>query len=142
MFDLSKLPPEPAFPSEFELGEGAKSVSFGMTIRDYAAFKAMQGDWASNHCRVMSFPDESDLKNAAALYYRMADAMLSVRSPDIDAHASTPIVDERLRSAWRDHGQTINYTEATVTFSFRSAGQLHQALDALGTAVGWVDAPE
>lgn len=53
-----------------------------MTLRDYFAAKAMQGDWAAQTEDTGYYsPKSSDviLDNAAELYYRMADAMLRAR---------------------------------------------------------------
>lgn len=54
----------------------------GMTLRDYFAAKAMQGDWAAQTEDTGYYsPQSADviLDNAAELYYRMADAMLRAR---------------------------------------------------------------
>ncbi|EMH9026302.1 TPA: hypothetical protein SMQ39_003450 [Proteus mirabilis] len=54
----------------------------GMTLRDYLAAKAMQGDLASQSVSLGHFSnDASDesLVNRANFYYRMADAMLKAR---------------------------------------------------------------
>ncbi|ENZ0271394.1 hypothetical protein ACGABU_003561 [Morganella morganii] len=54
----------------------------GMSLRDYFAAKAMQGDWAAQTEDTGYYsPKSSDviLDNAAELYYRMADAMLRAR---------------------------------------------------------------
>lgn len=57
----------------------------GMSLRDYFAAKAMQGDIASmvdpsgERCGIpIDLPDEN-LKRLADMYYRMADAMLEAR---------------------------------------------------------------
>lgn len=54
----------------------------GMTLRDFFAAKAMQGDLASQSVSLGHFsndaPEES-LVNRANFYYRMADAMLKAR---------------------------------------------------------------
>ena len=57
----------------------------GITVRDYFAAKAMQGDIASmvdpigERCGLqIDLPDEN-LNRLATLYYRMADAMMKVR---------------------------------------------------------------
>lgn len=52
----------------------------GMTLRDYFAAKAMQGDWALQGDKVGSDIDNELLKSRADIYYRMADAMLATRS--------------------------------------------------------------
>ncbi|EQB7285375.1 hypothetical protein ACYTIM_000698 [Morganella morganii] len=70
--------------SAFPLAYIAKSQvkTHGMTLRDYFAAKAMQGDWASQSAEVGYFTPKStdgNLDNAAEVYYRMADAMLRVR---------------------------------------------------------------
>ncbi|MES0686694.1 hypothetical protein [Providencia stuartii] len=54
----------------------------GMSLRDYLAAKAMQGDLASQSVSLGHFDnDASDesLVNRANFYYRMADAMLKAR---------------------------------------------------------------
>jgi hypothetical protein len=53
----------PAFP----IGSNA-----GMSLRDWFAGQAMQGDWAVGNA-------EENLSEAATRYYKMADAMLSQR---------------------------------------------------------------
>lgn len=55
----------------------------GMTLRDYFAAKAMQGDWAAQDDLTGVFlngDSEDDLYLRAKLYYRMADAMLRARN--------------------------------------------------------------
>ncbi|MEQ4907384.1 hypothetical protein [Proteus vulgaris] len=54
----------------------------GMTLRDYFAAKAMQGDWATERMDSGYWPqDDIDtiFKDKAETYYRMADAMLKAR---------------------------------------------------------------
>ncbi|QPB12595.1 hypothetical protein [Providencia phage PSTCR7lys] len=54
----------------------------GMTLRDYLAAKAMQGDLASQSVSLGHFANdasEESLVNRAEFYYRMADAMLKAR---------------------------------------------------------------
>jgi len=54
----------------------------GMTLRDYFAAKAMQGDWtAQDDGQGYIDNDVSDhvLVGRARVYYRMADAMLKAR---------------------------------------------------------------
>ncbi|MBN6350371.1 hypothetical protein JZM10_02680 [Providencia rettgeri] len=69
-----------AFPVAYN--SETQDAKFGMTLRDYLAAKAMQGDLASQSVSLGSFdndaPDES-LVNRANFYYRMADAMLKAR---------------------------------------------------------------
>lgn len=74
----------PAFPLVEPAGEMC-SVSPGMSLRDYFAAKAMQGDIASmvdpsgERCGIqIDLPDEN-LKRLADMYYRMADALLETR---------------------------------------------------------------
>ncbi len=57
------------------------SIDPGMTLRDYFAAKAMQGDWTNQNSDVGYFANCNDeqLVNAAKIYYRMADAMLRAR---------------------------------------------------------------
>ena len=54
----------------------------GMTLRDYFAAKAMQGDWATERMDSGYWSqDDIDVifKDKAETYYRMADAMLKAR---------------------------------------------------------------
>lgn len=55
----------------------------GMTLRDYFAAKAMQGDWAAQD-EQMGYLDNdvSDevLINRSRIYWRMADVMLKARA--------------------------------------------------------------
>ena len=48
--------------------------SYGMTIRDYFAAKAMQG-WTAN-----PLPNDSSIQDVAAWAYRQADAMIAARA--------------------------------------------------------------
>jgi hypothetical protein len=56
------------------------SIDPGMTLRDYFAAKAMQGDWASQSedYNLARYTDDA-LDKQAKIYYRMADAMLRAR---------------------------------------------------------------
>lgn len=65
----------PAFPFAFAEQD---HVSDGMTLRDYFAAKAMQGDLAnaSDDNIVCQHPT---FESTAEIYYRIADAMLKVR---------------------------------------------------------------
>ncbi len=47
-----------------------------MTLRDYFAAKAMQGDWAAKNWTV---GDTTVFTARSAMYYRQADAMLKAR---------------------------------------------------------------
>ena len=60
----------PAFP----LKEPMSSDSEGMTLRDYFAAKALQG-WISN-----PGPSDETLDEVAQWSYRVADAMIKIRS--------------------------------------------------------------
>ncbi|HHR6017822.1 TPA: hypothetical protein ACS7Z7_001467 [Providencia alcalifaciens] len=54
----------------------------GMSLRDYLAAKAMQGDLSSQSVSLGHFSNdasEESLVNRANFYYRMADAMLKAR---------------------------------------------------------------
>lgn len=63
----------PAFPTpRYERGD---MYSLGMTLRDYFAAKAMQGDWAAANAG----RNEYNLLPDAERYYAMADAMLAAR---------------------------------------------------------------
>lgn len=79
---LIKMVSESAFPVKTDMVDGSSIESMGMSLRDYFAAKAMQGDWASQSAEVGYFTTKStdkNLDNAAELYYRMADAMLRAR---------------------------------------------------------------
>ncbi len=68
----------PAFP----VGSGDMRDPVGMTLRDYFAAKAMQGDWAAQGAACGMFVPDSDddlFARSARMYYRMADAMLAAR---------------------------------------------------------------
>ena len=55
----------------------------GMSLRDFFAAKAMEGDWASQNEKNWVYRidvSENHLDDIAALYYRMADAMLRARA--------------------------------------------------------------
>lgn len=67
----------PIFPPE-----NHAHVHTGMTLRDYFAAKAMQGDWAAQDEAIGTYQNsikQSSLEERAALYYRMADAMIKAR---------------------------------------------------------------
>lgn len=72
----------PAFPSEVWDSEGCPQHTQGMTLRDYFAATAMQGDWAAQGVACGMFVPDSDdelFARSARMYYRMADAMLAAR---------------------------------------------------------------
>ena len=73
----------PAFPFTELNGDGSHYYSHGgMTLRDYFAAKAMEGDWAAQNLDSGMFtPDTKDapMESSARMYYRMADAMLRAR---------------------------------------------------------------
>ena len=55
----------------------------GLTMRDYFAAQAMQGDWAAQSSDVGTWENhiaQSDLIARAETYYRIADAMLVARN--------------------------------------------------------------
>ncbi len=62
----------PAFPPHWD----PKTHPSGMSLRDYFAAKAMQGDWAA---QVVPDSDDDLFDRSARMYYRMADAMLAAR---------------------------------------------------------------
>ncbi|SFU93803.1 hypothetical protein [Xenorhabdus koppenhoeferi] len=68
-----------------ELSKETMPQTNEMTLRDYFAAQAMQGDWASQgtdfSCFGINTIDET-LNNVASLYYRMADAMMNARKND------------------------------------------------------------
>jgi hypothetical protein len=75
----------PAFPITAEQHPNGISAEMGMSLRDYFAAKAMQGELAAMQdqegdvCGVaLDAPDEA-LARLAKHYYRIADAMLKAR---------------------------------------------------------------
>ena len=68
----------PAFPREDYQYGGQGFGQVGMTLRDYFAAKAMQGDIARDEIYVGTLQDE-ELLGAARVYYRVADSMLKAR---------------------------------------------------------------
>lgn len=77
---------EPAFPMQREHeGSDGKYVysSNGMTLRQYYAAKAMQGDWAAQSNETGQFTNdatEEALSPRAKLYLLMADTLLNAES--------------------------------------------------------------
>ena len=73
----------PAFArSSFSSGMTWNPSQEGMTLRDYFAAKAMEGDWAAQSVESGLFTPTTDEKvfdRSAMMYYRMADAMLRAR---------------------------------------------------------------
>ena len=65
----------PAFPCDHLVDDDGVSLSSGMTLRDYFAAKAMQGDIS----RVGYYQREEHMLTAAKNAYAMADAMLRAR---------------------------------------------------------------
>jgi hypothetical protein len=61
---------------------GSISTQNGLTIRDYFAAKAMQGDWAAQNNLTGEYTNSmsgEQLMERARTFYRMADAMLAQR---------------------------------------------------------------
>ena len=50
-------------------------IQSGMSLRDYLAAKAMQGDWAAE----VAGANGETMEDSARRYYNMADAMLKAR---------------------------------------------------------------
>jgi hypothetical protein len=50
-------------------------IQSGMSLRDYLAAKAMQGDWAAE----VAGANGETMEDSARRYYKMADAMLKAR---------------------------------------------------------------
>ena len=50
-------------------------IQSGMSLRDYLAAKAMQGDWAAE----VAGSNGETMEDSARRYYKMADAMLKAR---------------------------------------------------------------
>lgn len=79
----------PAFPTKHPAldprASGFHTVE-GMSLRDYFAAKAMQGDWAAQdyeNTEYFSIEDsDGTFHSKAKLYYRMADAMLKARQDE------------------------------------------------------------
>ena len=63
----------PAFPCFEYIAQDGRKNPEGMTLRDYFAAKAMQGDMTQGI-------HEDDFLETAARSYKMADAMLKARS--------------------------------------------------------------
>lgn len=79
---LLKRAGESALPVKFDMGDGSRIESMGMSLRDYFAAKAMQGDWSCQNGDSGYFIDcvnDDAINKAGELYYRMADAMLRAR---------------------------------------------------------------
>ena len=78
---MKKLP-QSAFPVQESF---AMTTEQGMTLRDYFAAKAMQGDIASMvdpegaRCGLQTDLTDEHFDKLGKLYYRMADAMLKAR---------------------------------------------------------------
>ena len=81
---MSKDNGGPAFPLPLTEQDGTDwNRCGGMSIRDYFAAKALEGDWASQGPDTGEFDNGCPLElleKRAALYYRMADAMLKERA--------------------------------------------------------------
>jgi hypothetical protein len=71
----------PAFPSfESHLGYGQMLAVGGMTLRDYAAIKAMQGFVMDDVLCKEAATEPEWYVNIAEASYKMADAMLKARA--------------------------------------------------------------
>jgi hypothetical protein len=76
---------EPAFPTRIPSDQNllAGYTILGMTIRDYFAAKAMQGDLANPEAGCLSLDALADeCVTRARAYYCVADAMLTVREEE------------------------------------------------------------
>jgi hypothetical protein len=70
----------PAFPARSVTADDCWP-SRGMTLRDFFAAKAMQGDLANSSSGCLSRTMVNDnFREIAELYYRLADAMLKARA--------------------------------------------------------------
>lgn len=75
----------PAFPTRFPALDPRATgwtTEGCASLRDYFAAKAMQGDWAAQNESAGIYDSDytiARLRTRAALYYRMADAMLAAR---------------------------------------------------------------
>jgi hypothetical protein len=65
----------PAFPTTPQNYDDMDPAGAGMTLRDYFAAKAMQGNWATGNTG--SAPEH--FRAAACRYYAMADVMMEAR---------------------------------------------------------------
>ena len=66
----------PAFPTP-----PGQQFNDGMSLRNYIAIQAMQGDWSAQREYTGEWTievSEKNLLNKARLYYRVADAMIKV----------------------------------------------------------------
>ena len=78
MSDVKRDDGGPAFPTEPNTQPGMY-VHHGMTLRDYFAGQAMVGCYAALDEGIRT--SDEDLAMDAALFYRIADAMLAARKP-------------------------------------------------------------
>ena len=79
---LIKMVSESAFPVKTDMSDGSSIESMGMSLRDYFAAKAMQGDLAAQDGNTGYYGNSTPVKflmDRAEFYYRMADAMLRAR---------------------------------------------------------------
>lgn len=67
------------------------SVSSGLTKRELFAAMAMQGDWAAQNEYCGEFTGRTDLRKRAALYVKMADALIAVLETETETKAETEI---------------------------------------------------
>jgi hypothetical protein len=67
----------PAFPCEWDYINSNRAVANGMTLRDYFAARAMQGELASQTGEAEWH--QGELPQLAAWSYKVADAMLKAR---------------------------------------------------------------
>ena len=75
---------EPAFPCGTDVTQGMFAPSSGMTLRDYFAAKAMQGELAAMSsgdgvCGLSMQVTDKQLSELATLWFRVADAMMKAR---------------------------------------------------------------
>lgn len=72
---------EPAFPRVVNgIAGETKEVWYGMTLRDYFAAKALQGELANAATEPRAYNSLRDMDNLSGWCYDMADAMLRARA--------------------------------------------------------------
>jgi len=72
----------PAFPeTRWDDKSGQEVQWLGMTLRDYFAGRAMQGELTTQTDAASSYSTAKDIKDLAEWSYDMADAMLKARQP-------------------------------------------------------------
>jgi hypothetical protein len=99
----------------------------GMTLRDYFAAKAMQGDWAAQNeltGEYTNFMKEEQYQLAAERFYRMADAMLKEREKRPPApNASADPAELKRRSIAKRSGARMSTLSASKRYDRYDAAE-------------------